>query len=186
MAPCGRAGARFVSRLEHDDVATFEGHGTRAPRIAQKAENLFERFPIRTGQLRVLEHVLQLQFELGDRLRLIERNQRPAIRQRYQDHSGAPLERAARMYQDDRMTAKGGELRGRVRRGEELGLRQSHDRATEVGVNPAQRFDDVLRQRQGNGSGWRAEFPRTAAAWKDVDRTRQSRQCERTFRIGCG
>ena len=67
--------------------------------------------PIRTDQLGILEHVLQLQLELGNRLRLIERDQRPAIGQRYQDHSGAPLQRAARMDHDDGVAAKGGELR---------------------------------------------------------------------------
>ena len=35
-------GGGLVSRLEHDDVAAFEGHRARSPRVPQKAENLFE------------------------------------------------------------------------------------------------------------------------------------------------
>ena len=128
-----RARPWLLRVLEHDDVAALERDRARAPRVSQERGNLLERSPIGIEQLRVLEDVLQLELEFRDGLRLVEGYERAAVRQRNENDPGALLERAARMDEDDRLAAEGGELRGRVRCLGELGLRQSHHCAAEVG-----------------------------------------------------
>src|SRR4029079_13780038 len=104
-------------------VAVLARARARARRLARKGGILFERLPIGIEQLPVFEDVLELELEFRDGLGLVEGNERTPIRQRDEDDPGALLERAAWMDQDDGLAAKGGELRGGMRRLGELGLR---------------------------------------------------------------
>ncbi|MEN3338708.1 MAG: hypothetical protein V7647_2384 [Acidobacteriota bacterium] len=83
--------ARVVCALEDDDVTTLHAHVVRTPGVAQETGDLREHGPVRTDDFPVVDEILQLQFELGNRLGLVERDERTPVRERDEQNPSTPL-----------------------------------------------------------------------------------------------
>ena len=155
---------RMVGGLEHDDVTPLHAHVVRTSRVAQETGDLREHGLVRADHLPVFDQILELQFELGDRLGFVERDERPPVRQRDEEDPGAPLQRAAGAHDDDGVPPERRELGGRTRTLAKLRLHDTDDRAAQVVVHRRQRFEDVLGQRERDRPRRPGKLARTSTA----------------------
>ena len=124
-----------------------------AARPAGNAEICSKRSPIRHRAAAGPRACPAAAARARDGLRLIEGNQRAPVRQRTRT---TPVRRSSVRLgcdQDHGLAAERGELRGRVRRLGELGLRQSHDRAAQVGIDAGERLDARARATSASRRG---------------------------------
>jgi hypothetical protein len=142
-----RRRARPAPAFQDDDVAAQQDDLARAARGSQNVEDTFENFAVGWREVGILQAVLDPQFESVRRRMFLERDEGAAVGQGDEIHADPPLQRAARIDDDDRTAAEGRELGGRVM-GPNVRLGDTDDGAAQVAVECGQRFDGFDRERQ--------------------------------------
>src|SRR5262245_6953473 len=150
--------------LQHDDVSLRKPHRCRSARSFQEFPDAAQNIGVMRRQLLVLEGVFEHQFETRRGRRLVERDERAAIRQRHEHHAHESLEGAGGVDDDDGAAAELGQLSGGVRPLADFGLGDPHHRPTEIAVDAVERFDDGVGKGQRNGARRHRKLPRPPPA----------------------
>lgn len=155
------------SLFENDDVSLLNRDVGRVTRITKQSTDAFEHLGVGTRQPSILDRVLNAQFQLRNRERLVERDQRAAIGERHQRHTRSLFQRARGIDHDDGPPPECGKFGGRMRPFREFRLRQAYHGATQIGIDPRQGLDHFLWERQGDRARGSRKFSRPSALRRD-------------------